>query len=101
MDCPAYSQFPAMRYFFILICFVLMEACSNGNADQAAPPTYEKGSFGYDQAFLQQHDSNVVTLQLGSSAVLVSARYQAKVFTSTASGPEGYSFGWINYSAFT
>jgi hypothetical protein len=32
--------------------------------------------------------------------VIVSPKYQAKVFTSTANGNEGQSFGWINYKAF-
>ena len=32
--------------------------------------------------------------------VLVSPKYQGKVFTSTASGDSGRSFGWINYKAF-
>ncbi len=32
--------------------------------------------------------------------LIVSAKYQGKVFTSTASGDAGPSFGWINYKAF-
>jgi hypothetical protein len=33
--------------------------------------------------------------------VIVSPKYQAKVFTSTAEGDQGKSFGWIHYKAFT
>src|SRR5207342_416836 len=34
------------------------------------------------------------------SRVIISPKYQAKVFTSTASGEKGLSFGWINFKAF-
>lgn len=62
-----------------------------------------KGSFGYDLAFLRKHDGSVVVLSNEGerSYVVVSPKYQAKVFTSTADGEEGKSFGWINYKAFT
>jgi hypothetical protein len=36
----------------------------------------------------------------GLSQVIVSAKYQGKVFTSTANGDTGRSFGWVNYKAF-
>ncbi|GEO10139.1 hypothetical protein SAE01_26350 [Segetibacter aerophilus] len=64
--------------------------------------TYKEGTFGYDLNFLKQHDS-VVVLQAAdeNSKVIVSPKYQAKVFTSTAEGNEGYSFGWVNYKAFS
>jgi hypothetical protein len=42
----------------------------------------------------------LVTLKNGASQLIVSPRYQAKVFTSTAAGEGGISFGWINYKAF-
>lgn len=60
---------------------------------------YAQGSFGYDLGFLQQHDS-VIVLREEGAAVVVSPKYQGKVFTSTASGDSGASFGWIHYKAF-
>lgn len=62
---------------------------------------YKEGSFGYDLDFLKKHDS-VIVLQAdeGQAQVIVSPKYQAKVFTSTAQGQEGLSFGWVNYKAF-
>jgi hypothetical protein len=61
-----------------------------------------KGSFEYDLNFLQQYDSVIVLSNEDEMAkVVVSPRYQAKVFTSTAGGNSGHSFGWINYKAFT
>lgn len=65
----------------------------------SADTGYRHGTFGYDLQFLQQHDS-VVVLQSGDAKVIVSPKYQAKVFTSTVSGDTGLSFGWINYKAF-
>ncbi|QNL50576.1 hypothetical protein H8S90_02920 [Olivibacter sp. SDN3] len=63
--------------------------------------SYNKGSFGYDLAFLKKKDSLVVLQNTqGDGKVVVSPKYQAKVFTSTAEGEEGLSFGWINYDAF-
>ncbi|MCG2462372.1 hypothetical protein K8352_16545 [Flavobacteriaceae bacterium F89] len=63
-------------------------------------PTYEKGSLGYDQEFLENMDKDLVILQSGSAVVLVSPKYQAKVFTSSATRERGKSLGWINYKAF-
>ena len=36
----------------------------------------------------------------GNAQIIVSPKYQAKVFTSTADGKNGKSFGWINYKTF-
>jgi len=54
--------------------------------------------FEKDLAFLRKHDDSVVVLSRGNSRVIVSPKYQAKVFTSTSG--DGSSFGWINYKAF-
>lgn len=60
---------------------------------------YPKGTFGYDLQFLEKHDS-VIVLGSGDARVVVSPKYQGKVFTSTAAGDTGVSFGWIHYKAF-
>ena len=61
-----------------------------------------KGSFEYDLAFLQKHDSVIVLKSSdGKAQIIVSPKYQAKVFTSTANGDTGRSFGWVNYKTFT
>ncbi len=60
---------------------------------------YQPGTFGYDLNFLRTHDS-VLVLRSGETQVVVSPKYQARVFTSTAFGNESQSFGWINYKAF-
>ncbi len=65
----------------------------------AAQGAAGKGSFGYDQQFLKKHYPDVVTLvgKNGKAMVLVSPQHQGRVMTSTAEGPEGKSFGWMNY----
>src|ERR1700742_2610491 len=57
------------------------------------------GHFRSDLAFLRGHDS-VIVLENGDAKVVVSPKYQGKVFTSTAAGDTGLSFGWVHYSAF-
>lgn len=64
-------------------------------------PPATKGSFSYDLQFLKAHDDGLIILSDGGSGtVIVSPKYQGKVFTSTVDGPEGKSFGWIKYETF-
>ena len=60
---------------------------------------YEKGTFGYDLRYLLQKDDNLVVLSGldRGSQLLVSAKYQAKVFTSAVDGLDGISTGFVNY----
>jgi hypothetical protein len=78
-------------------------SCQDGShRDEGTLATeYPQGSFRYDLDFLKQQDS-VIVLQnsQGNGELIVSPKYQGKVFTSTARGDTGYSFGWINYKAF-
>ena len=58
----------------------------------------EKGTFGYDLDFLEKQGNIIVLSGNDNKAqIIVSPEYQGKVFTSTAEGLEGKSFGWINY----
>jgi hypothetical protein len=60
------------------------------------------GSFGYDLNFLSKYDQIIVLKSEDSDAqVIVSPKYQGKVFTSTDAGAAGSSFGWVNYKAFS
>jgi hypothetical protein len=89
-----------LRTHLSLIIAVMSLACVNTDKKDTAQPL-KPGSFGFDLTFLTQHDSALVKLSANESAVLVSPKYQAKVFTSSAEGNEGKSFGWINYKVFT
>jgi hypothetical protein len=97
-----------MRLKFVICSFlalIVMEGCQEapkaGEEKKEEPKLFNKGSFGYDLQFLQARDSVIVLKnRSGEGLVVVSAKYQGKVFTSTASGSEGTSFGWLNYKAF-
>lgn len=93
------------QLYTLLILIMSMYACQGpekkkeGNTEDTQQ--YEAGTFGYDLEFLRTKDSVfVLKNKSGSGQIIVSARYQAKVFTSTANGLEGRSFGWVNYEAF-
>jgi len=63
----------------------------------AGPQTAEKQAFNDDMAFLQKHTDVVILMdQSGLGRVAVLPKMQGRVMTSTAAGPNGYSFGWIN-----
>jgi len=86
----------------LIVCVALFCTCQNkksGSIHGVVAP--QKGTFGYDLDFLRKKD-NIIVLRdsSGDAAVAVSAKYQGKVFTSTAEGDTGKSFGWINYKAF-
>jgi hypothetical protein len=85
------------RSFIPLLIVMTMISCHEPTTSQNNTP--EKGTFAYDQQFLSKHDS-IVVLQQGNAKIIVSPKYQAKVFTSTAAGDSGRSFGWVNYKAF-
>lgn len=74
---------------------VALAAAGCGSAEKH----YEMGTYGYDAAFLRDRD--IETLELtaaeGEARILVAPGYQGRVMTSTAGGPAGDSFGWINY----
>jgi hypothetical protein len=55
-----------------------------------AAPTYQE-----DVAFLRKH-TEVIELASGPARVAIAPAWQGRVMTSTATGPEGGGFGWIN-----
>src|ERR1700744_5154115 len=88
----------------LFACPVLFCACQSkpGKSHDSQNTSFKKGTFAYDLNFLKDKDSVVVLKDnTGRSQVIVSAKYQGKVFTSTADGDTGKSFGWINYKAFS
>ena len=85
---------------------MITSSCNNSgqkpaNSVKNADSSYQKGSFGYDLNFLKQYDEVVILEDdAGKSKIIVSPKYQAKVFTSTTNGNDGISIGWVNYKAF-
>ena len=55
-----------------------------------------KKIFKSDLTFLEEHQ-DILVLESGKSKIAVCPSLQGRVFTSTADGDEGFSFGWINY----
>src|SRR5579864_4485604 len=91
--------------FIFIAALVFLFACkskSNKNYNYNQAYYFKEGSFGYDLDFLKKMDSIVILKNNnGLSEVIVSPKYQGKVFTSTSDGDQGKSFGWINYKVFT
>ena len=77
-----------------------LTACSTPDATQPAPDTAPPNRTAYreDLAFLRSHDPDLVVLERGGASVATSAKYQGKVFTSSATGEE--SFGYLDYDVF-
>jgi hypothetical protein len=91
-----------MRQLFTF-CFLLfiLTACNNNSQNKMQTTndsTFQKGSYGYDAAFIKKHANNIIELENGNAKVLLCADYQGRIFTSTAAGDSGASFGWINYN---
>lgn len=84
-----------------LLGFLVISCTGNRQTSESMEKEYEKGTFGYDLNYLSKKDSLIVLKSDDEQAqVILSAKYQAKVFTSTAKGPEGNSHGFVNYDFF-
>src|ERR1700743_1909285 len=84
------------------LCLAACKSNNNSSDKKNFESEYPKGSFGYALAVLRTNDSVVVlNTKDWNSRIIVSPKYQAKVFTSTDSGANGKSFGWINYKTFS
>jgi hypothetical protein len=78
----------------------IMQAIGSGMLLAAAAQTAalaESANFGDEVAFLKKHTEVVVLSdKSGNSKVAIAPAYQGRVMTSTATGDQGQSFGWIN-----
>ncbi len=84
-----------MRYGIgtALVLVILAAAC-------AKPVKAPEGIlFKDDLAFLRQHTKVLVLGEGGPALVAVNPDLQGRVMTSTATGPDGLSFGWIGREA--
>lgn len=86
------------KLLLLLILFSGLYSCKSKQEEMRNGQEYKKGTFGFDLEFLAGYDSLVI-LGSGDARLIVSPRFQGKIFTSTASGLEGQSFGWLNYDA--
>src|SRR6266487_3210606 len=71
----------------------------SGTITTTLEPVGAQGTYAYDKDFLKQHTRKVLELQDkdGQAKILLSADYQGRVMTSTATGDTGTSYGWLNY----
>lgn len=80
-----------MKKKFLRTALVFMAA----NALVSVP--VRAGTFGDDVAFLKNHTEVIVlSSKSGQAKVVVAPAWQGRVMTSTASGDDGLSFGWVN-----
>ena len=77
---------------WILALFLCCQSCEEKQPVQQ----FEKGSFGYDLAFLSNHQETIM-LKNGNARLAICPAYQGRVMTSSSDGEEGLSYGWINH----
>jgi len=85
------------KLFYFLLMSIPLASCQQQDKPDTKP---DQGTFAYDSAFIKQHDTSAIILHNGEAKLIVSPKYQAKVFTSTLAGDTGCSLGWIHYKAF-
>jgi len=92
---------------FVILALLLAGCISSTNKNtknmtSKAEAVFQKGSYGYDLAFLKAHKLNLIELKDASSkaSVVLVPDLQGRVMTSSANGNGGKSFGWINYKLF-
>lgn len=90
-------NFPGIKSLAICLLFC-HSACNQQNKNSSATGEI-KGTYSYDAKFLKQHSRNIIELhdKENKAKILLSAEYQGRVMTSTATGDTGTSFGWIKY----
>jgi hypothetical protein len=88
-----------MRFIFASVITMACCSCQSPRPENRSAAEFDAGTFGFDVTFLKAKD-NIAVLKSGDAQVIVSPKYQGKVFSSTAEGEGGQSFGWVNYDAF-
>ena len=90
-----------MAFMLLMLFLVACTSSSKKNATkmEGTMNRFEKGTYGYDVAFLEANNVETVELSTNNSEakVLIAPGYQGRVMTTSAKGGEGTSFGWINY----
>lgn len=113
----SYRGYRFIAPLFIFTSMIIIMSCKNNKSGEqpsadtvdsvkspATQITATDGSFAADLNFLKAQDPGLIVLRENeddNAQVIVSPAFQAKVFTSTAAGLKGQSFGWVNYKAFS
>jgi hypothetical protein len=84
----------------LLFLSLFWGACTNQSKKEKDMNNFEKGTFGYDLNYISRTDNPIVLKSDNDKAqLIISAKYQAKVFTSTVDGLSGASLGYVGYKA--
>lgn len=92
-------KIPSMKkicLWIVLPIALLAAACGVMRENALKNESYQLWSFGQDLSFFSKYGVDTVILGEGESLVCVSPEWQGRVMTSTFSGIEGSSIGWIN-----
>lgn len=86
-----------------ILCLTIAASCNNPAKEETTTrkdSTPVNHTYGYDVNYLKENIIGAFELvsEDSSAKVLLSADYQGRVITSTATGDSGISFGWLNYS---
>lgn len=89
---------------FAVLALAIIVACNQPDsqkhaaAETKSSPT--SGTFGYDLSLLQEKHPDAVVLYGADTAqqIVVVPAYQGRIMTSTMTGRDGLSFGWINHA---
>jgi hypothetical protein len=92
------------RFTFIIATILILISCQNPlkkkstekDSVSEVESKFKKGQYGYDLEFLLRYLKPVELIN-GNSRVILSSEYQGRIMTSTSSGLNGFSYGWINY----
>ena len=82
----------------LVVCLFL--SCQPNKKSNETMINYDTvpGTYGYDLSFINNFKETVVLSDSqGMAQVMIIPGWQARVMTSTAKGPAGFSYGWINY----
>lgn len=83
----------------LLTAILMLTFLGCNNSKKKNMNEYKEGTYGYDLNFLNEKDKGLIVLKGDNekAEVIVSPKYQAKVFTSTSNGPDGASLGFVNH----
>ncbi len=93
------------KFILLLVTFLCLISCQSSPKEKSSEnqgiteynARFRNGEYGYDLEFLKKY-LKVVELVNESSRLIVIPEYQGRVMTSSSSGMNGYSNGWINHN---
>lgn len=95
------------NYLIISLLAVTLLGCWSANKKSKkmnidTSKAYQQGTYGFDLDFLKAHKIDFIELKDKNSkaSLMLIPQLQGRVMTSSATGNEGKSFGWINYKLF-